>query len=63
MKENSNQLTEDIYSLSVARGKALFLVDYLKANNLSEVAIKAMEESAKEILSVQESLIKINRKG
>ena len=61
MKENNNQLTEDIYSLSVARGKALFLVDYLKANNLSEVAIKAMEESAKEILAVQESLIKLNR--
>lgn len=61
MKENNNQLTEDIYSLSVARGKALFLVDYLKANNLSEVAIKAMEESSKEILAVQESLIKLNR--
>ena len=61
MKENNNQPTEDIYSLSVARGKALFLVDYLKANNLSEVAIKAMEESSKEILAVQESLIKLNR--
>jgi len=38
-------------------------VDYLKENNLSEIAIKAMEESAKEILSVQESLININKKG
>ncbi|MDB4348464.1 hypothetical protein OAA62_00965 [bacterium] len=63
MKENKNQLTENIYSLSVARGKALFLVDYLKENNLSEIAIKAMEESAKEILAVQESLIEINKKG
>jgi len=63
MKENKNQLTENVYSLSVARGKALFLVDYLKENNLSEIAIKAMEESAKEILSVQESLININKKG
>lgn len=63
MKENKDQLTENIYSLSVARGKALFLVDYLKENNLSEIAIKAMEESAKEILSVQESLININKKG
>jgi len=61
MKENNKQLTEDIYSLSVARGKALFLVDYLKANNLSEIAIKAMEESAKEILAVQKSLIELNR--
>jgi len=63
MKENNKQLTENIYSLSVARGKALFLVDYLKENNLSEIAIKAMEESAKEILAVQESLIEINMKG
>ena len=63
MKENKNQLNENIYSLSVARGKALFLVDYLKENNLSEIAIKAMEESAKEILAVQESLIEINTKG
>jgi len=63
MKENNNKLTENIYSLSVARGKALFLVDYLKQNNLSEIAIKAMEESAKEILAVQKSLIEINTKG
>ena len=63
MEQNKDQLTENIYSLSVARGKALFLVDYLKENNLSEIAIKAMEESAKEILSVQESLININKKG
>ena len=63
MKENKNQLTENIYSLSVARGKALFLVDYLKENNLSEIAIKAMEESAQEILAVQESLIGIKTKG
>ena len=63
MKENKDQLTENIYSLSVARGKALFLVDYLKENNLSEIAIKAMEESAQEILAVQESLIGIKTKG
>jgi len=63
MKENNNQLTENVYSLSVARGKALFLVDYLKENNLSEIAIKAMEESAQEILAVQESLIGIKTKG